>query len=145
MDITRASCKNPAATLVVVMLVLLFGVLALLKLPIQLLPDLDRPQIFINNGWRAAAPQEMEATIIEPQENTLRAVPGVVEVQSNVGAGFGFISLTFEVGQDMQRAMLDVINALNQAPPRPREAAEPVVSLNSGAGPVASFIALLDL
>ena len=64
MDLTRASCKNPAATLVVVMLIVLFGALALLKLPIQLLPDLDRPQIFINNGWRSAAPQEMEATII---------------------------------------------------------------------------------
>jgi HAE1 family hydrophobic/amphiphilic exporter-1 len=140
MDLTRASCKNPAATLVVVMLIVLFGALALLKLPIQLLPDLDRPQIFINNGWRSAAPQEMEATIIEPQENTLRAVPGVVEIQSNVGAGFGFISLTFEVGQDMQRAMLDVINALNQAPPRPREAAEPVITVGSGRGSVASLL-----
>jgi HAE1 family hydrophobic/amphiphilic exporter-1 len=140
MNLTQASCKNPAATVVVVVLIMLFGVLALLKLPVQLLPDLDRPQIFINNGWRAAAPQEMEATIIEPQENTLRNVPGVVEIQSDVGPGFGSISLTFEVGQDMQRAMLDVINALNQAPPRPREAAEPVINVGSGRGNVASIL-----
>ncbi|HCU67408.1 MAG TPA: acriflavine resistance protein B [Rheinheimera sp.] len=140
MNLTRASCKNPAATVVVVILILLFGLLAMAKLPVQLLPDLDRPQIFINNGWRAAAPQEMEATIIEPQENTLRNVPGVVEIQSNVGPGFGSIALTFEVGQDMQRAMLDVINALNQAPPRPREAAEPVINVGSGRGNVASIL-----
>ena len=140
MNLTRAACKNPAATFVLVSLILLFGLLAFYKLPIQLLPDLDRPQIFINNGWRAAAPQEMEATIIEPQENTLRNVPGVVEIQSNVGQGYGSISLTFEVGQDMQRAMLDVINALNQAPPRPREAAEPQINVGSGRGNVASIL-----
>ncbi len=140
MNLTRASLKNPAATLVLTLLIILFGALAFYKLPVQLLPDLDRPQIFINNGWRAAAPQEMESTIIEPQESVLRAVPGVVEIQSNIGPGFGSIALTFEVGQDMQRAMLDVINALNQAPPRPREAAEPRVTVGSGRGNVASIL-----
>lgn len=140
MNLTRASLKNPAATLVLTLLIVLFGALAFYKLPVQLLPDLDRPQIFINNGWRAAAPQEMESTIVEPQESVLRAVPGVVEIQSNIGPGFGSIALTFEVGQDMQRAMLDVINALNQAPPRPREAAEPRVTVGSGRGNVASIL-----
>lgn len=140
MNLTRASLKNPAATIVLTLLIVLFGALAFYKLPVQLLPDLDRPQIFINNGWRAAAPQEMESTIIEPQESVLRAVPGVVEIQSNIGPGFGSIALTFEVGQDMQRAMLDVINALNQAPPRPREAAEPRVTVGSGRGNVASLL-----
>ncbi len=140
MNLTRTSLKNPAATWVLTLLIMLFGALAFYKLPVQLLPDLDRPQIFINNGWRAAAPQEMESTIIEPQESVLRAVPGVVEIQSNIGPGFGSITLTFEVGQDMQRAMLDVINALNQAPPRPREAAEPRVTVGSGRGNVASIL-----
>jgi len=140
MNLTRASLKNPAATLVLTLLIVLFGALAFYKLPVQLLPDLDRPQIFINNGWRAAAPQEMESTIVEPQESVLRAVPGVVEIQSNIGPGFGSITLTFEVGQDMQRAMLDVINALNQTPPRPREAAEPRVTVGSGRGNVASLL-----
>ncbi len=140
MNLTRSACKNPAATLVLVCLLLLFGALAFYKLPIQLLPDLDRPQIFINNGWRAAAPQEMESTIIEPQENTLRQVPGVLDIESSIGQGFGSITLTFEVGQDMQRALLDVINALNQAPPRPREANEPFISVGSGRGNVASLL-----
>ena len=140
MNLTRAACKNPAATLVLVCLLLLFGAIAFYKLPIQLLPDLDRPQIFINNGWRSAAPQEMESTIIEPQENTLRQVPGVIDIESNIGQGFGSIALTFEVGQDMQRALLDVINALNQAPPRPREANEPFISVGSGRGNVASIL-----
>lgn len=140
MDLTRLSVKSPAAVVVVSLIMLVFGALAVLKLPIQLLPSIEQPQIFIQNGWRAAAPEEMESTIIEPQESALRSVPGVIESSSFIGAGFGFITLTFDVGQDMQQAMLNVINALNQAPPRPREAAEPVVTINSGAGPVASLL-----
>ncbi|HJS14463.1 MAG TPA: efflux RND transporter permease subunit [Rheinheimera sp.] len=140
MNLTRSSIKNPAAVVVVSLIMVLFGLLAVAKLPVQLLPSIEQPQIFIQNGWRAAAPEEMESTIIEPQEAALRTVPGVTESSSFIGAGFGFITLTFDVGQDMQQAMLNVINALNQAPPRPREADEPVVSLNSGAGPVASLL-----
>ena len=140
MNLTRSSIKNPAAVVVVSLIMVLFGLLAVAKLPVQLLPSIEQPQIFIQNGWRAAAPEEMESTIIEPQEAALRTVPGVTESSSFIGAGFGFITLTFDVGQDMQQAMLNVINALNQAPPRPREADEPVVSLNSGAGAVASLL-----
>lgn len=140
MNLTRTSLKNPAATLVVVILLLVFGLMAIKALPIQLLPDIERPQITINNGWRAAAPEEMESTIVEPQEAVLRQLRGLTEMSSNVGPGFGNISLTFEVGQDMQMAMLDVINALNQTPPRPRESMEPVVTLGGGRGNVASIL-----
>lgn len=140
MNLTRSSIKNPAAVVVVSLIMVLFGLLAVAKLPIQLLPSIEQPQIFIENAWRAAAPEEMESTIIEPQEAALRTVPGVTESSSFIGAGFGFITLTFDVGQDMQQAMLNVINAINQAPPRPREAAEPVVSLNSSGGTVASLL-----
>jgi multidrug efflux pump subunit AcrB len=139
-NLTRSSLKNPPAVVVVSLIMVLFGLLAVVKLPVQLLPSIEQPQIFIQNAWRAAAPEEMESTIIEPQEAALRTVPGVTESSSSIGAGYGFITLTFDVGQDMQQAMLNVINALNQAPPRPREAAEPVVSVNSGAGPVASLL-----
>jgi multidrug efflux pump subunit AcrB len=140
MNLTRSSIKNPAAVVVVSLIMVLFGLLAVAKLPIQLLPSIEQPQISIENAWRAAAPEEMESTIIEPQEAALGTVPGVTESSSFIGAGFGFITLTFDVGQDMQQAMLNVINAINQAPPRPREAAEPVVSLNSSGGTVASLL-----
>jgi HAE1 family hydrophobic/amphiphilic exporter-1 len=87
----------------------------------------------------------MEANIIEPQEALLRQVPGVLEISSNISAGFGSLQLTFEVGHDMQQAMLDVMNALNQAPPRPREANEPIVQFGGNGMRVASlFLRKLD-
>lgn len=118
MNLTKLSTNNPAGTLVALLLIAIFGVLAIGKLPIQLLPDIQRPQISVFNNWRSAAPQEMESNIIEPQENVLRQVPGVVEMTSNISQGFGGITLTFEVGSDMQAGMINVINALNQTPPQ---------------------------
>ncbi|MBW3567437.1 MAG: efflux RND transporter permease subunit, partial [Proteobacteria bacterium] len=100
--------------------------------PIQLLPETSNPVISVNNNWREAAPAEMESYIIEPQEAVLQAVPGVTEINSTIGRGFGSINLEFEIGTDMQQALINVINRLNQAPPLPADANEPFVF--SGAG-----------
>ncbi|NMH66182.1 efflux RND transporter permease subunit [Shewanella salipaludis] len=134
MDLTNISTRNPAGTLVSLLLIAVFGILAIAKLPIQLLPDIQRPQISVSNNWRSAAPQEMESNIIEPQENVLRRVPGVIEMTSNISQGFGGVTLTFEVGSNMQEAMINVINALNQTPPRPLDANEPFINVGGGNG-----------
>ncbi|MGB0894448.1 MAG: efflux RND transporter permease subunit [Parashewanella sp.] len=132
MNLTKISTNNIAGTIVAVLLITVFGLLAAVKLPIQLLPDIQRPQISVFNNWRSAAPQEMESNIIEPQENVLRRVRGVVEMSSNITQGSGGITLTFEVGTNMQEAMINVINALNQTPPRPRDAGEPFINVGGG-------------
>ncbi|WP_028114778.1 efflux RND transporter permease subunit [Ferrimonas kyonanensis] len=132
MNLSRSSLKNPAAVLVIVALIFLFGVLSMLKLPIQLTPDIEQPQITISTGWRSAAPEELESVIIEPQENVVKNTRGVTEVTTSINSGFGNITLTFDVGTDMQQAMLDVINNLNQAPPLPLDAFEPVVAVGGG-------------
>ncbi|WP_298776115.1 efflux RND transporter permease subunit [uncultured Shewanella sp.] len=145
MDLTRTSTQHIAATLVCLLLIIIFGLLAATKLPIQLLPDLQQPQISVFNNWRAAAPQEMEANIIEPQEQVLKRVPGVLEMESSISQGFGRVSLTFEVGHNMQTAMIDVINAINQTPPRPRDANEPFIDVGGGNTPnLASLLIRMD-
>ena len=115
-----------------VALVALFGLTSIASLPIQLLPTIEEPRVSIANFWRAAAPEEMEANIIEPQENVLRNTPGLTSINSFVSRGAGFVNLTFAVGTDIQEAKLDVINNLTQAPPRPADALEPRVSAGGG-------------
>ncbi|QBG36955.1 efflux RND transporter permease subunit [Litorilituus sediminis] len=134
MNYTRTALKNPAAVIVIVALVMVFGLLSIFKLPLQLTPDIEQPQISIFTGWRSAAPAELESVIIEPIENVVKNTQGVTKVTTSIGQGFGDITLTFDVGADMQKAMLDVINNLNQAPPLPLDAFEPVVSAGGGRG-----------
>ncbi|WP_462157258.1 efflux RND transporter permease subunit [Pseudoalteromonas sp. GB56] len=136
MNLTRTSLKSPAAIAVILALITLFGILSIFKLPIQLTPDIEQPQITIFSGWRSAAPEEIESQIIEPLENAVKNTPGALAVTTQINRGNGSINLSFEVGTDMQQAMLDVLTSLNQAPPLPLDAIDPIVTAgaNGGAG-----------
>jgi multidrug efflux pump subunit AcrB len=132
LNITRMAVRNPAATLVVSLLLLGFGTLALFRLPIQLLPELTPPRIGIYTAWRAAAPEEIEEQIIQPQERVLRNIEGVTSMVSSISRDEGYIELNFEIGWDMQKGLIDVITNLNQAPPLPGDAEEPIVAAGAG-------------
>ncbi|RJE75613.1 acriflavine resistance protein B [Pseudoalteromonas sp. MSK9-3] len=145
MNLTRSSLKNPASVIVILVLIMLFGTISIFKLPLQLTPDIEQPQITIFSGWRQAAPEEVESMIIEPIENAVKNTPGALEVSTNISRGSGFITLTFAVDANMQQAMLDVLTSLNQAPPLPLDAIDPVVTAggNGGAGSGGSTAASL--
>ncbi len=132
MNLTDLSTRQWPSVAAAVALVALFGLTSIASLPIQLLPTIEEPQISVANFWRAAAPEEMEANIVEPQENVLRNTPGLTNINSFIGRGSGFVNLTFAVGTDIQTAKLDVINNLTQAPPRPGDALEPMVNVGGG-------------
>ena len=95
MNLTELSTRQWPSVGVAVALVALFGLTSISSLPIQLLPDIEQPQISVANFWRAAAPEEMEANIVEPQENVLRNTPGLTDISSFIGRGQGFLNLTF--------------------------------------------------
>lgn len=132
MSLTRSSLKYPAVTIVSLMLVMVLGFISLFGLPLQLIPDIEQPQITISTGWRSAAPAEMESVIIEPIENAVKNTPGVLKVTSSIQRGAGKITLLFDVGSNMQKATLDVINNLNQVPPLPLDATKPIISTETG-------------
>ncbi|MDJ0749472.1 MAG: efflux RND transporter permease subunit [Woeseiaceae bacterium] len=140
MSLIRLSADNPASLLAAAVLLFVLGVAGIASLPIQMLPNLEYPEININTSWRNAAPQEVEANIVEPQETVLRQVPGVVEMSSDVRAGNGNVHLLFEVGTDLQQAMLDVLNALNRAEPAPPDADEPSIQVGGWDFPVATLL-----
>ena len=127
MNITELSTRHWPSVAVAVALVALFGLISIAALPIQLLPTIEEPQVTVANFWRAAAPEEMEANIVEPQENVLKNTPGLTHITSFIGRGTGFVNLSFAVGTDIQTAKLDVINNLSQVPPGPPDAIEPQV------------------
>ncbi len=129
---TKSALSNPVATLVAVLLVILFGALSLERLPVQLTPEVEKPEITIRTAWRAAAPEEVEAEIIEPQEKVLRGLPGMTEMLSKAQRGQGEITISFAVGHDLGRGLLEVLNRLNRVARYPDDADEPVISTVGG-------------
>ena len=127
MNLTRLALSNPVAVIAAILLVLLMGTIGLVSLPIQMIPDVQRPYIQINTGWRAAAPEEVESEIIEPQEDMLRGLPGLVKMVSSAARGQSSINLTFSVEMELQRALVEVMNRLNQVPRYPNDVTEPQI------------------
>ncbi len=129
--LTHAGLKSPAAVAVGVAVVILFGVFALYSLPIQLFPDIDRPQIGIETDWRAETPREVETQLVQPEEEVLQGIPGLQEMDGFANLGGGYIQLTFALGTDMKSTLVDVIGRLNRLPPLPADAQKPFVQLAS--------------
>ena len=126
-NLTRQALSNPVAVIAAILLVLLMGIVALGSLPIQMIPDVQRPFIQINTGWRAAAPEEVESEIIEPQEDMLRGIPGLEKMESSASSGFASINLMFTVDSDLQKSLIEVINRLNQVSRYPSDVSEPSI------------------
>ena len=129
MILTKASLNNPTAVVVAILLVALFGAISLFKLPIQLTPEISQPQIVISTNWRGAAPEEIEAEIIERQEDVLKGLQGLELLESSSSQGSGSITLRYSTGINLERALIDVMNALNQVPNYPPDATEPIISV----------------
>ncbi|MEZ5497237.1 MAG: efflux RND transporter permease subunit [Gammaproteobacteria bacterium] len=142
MQLTKSSLNNRVAVAVGVFLVAIFGYISLTHLPIQLAPNVERPAIGINTAWRGAAPEEIESEILEPQEKVFQGLPGLEQLSATASAGSASVTLEFASDMDMQRALVEVINRLNQVPSYPVDATEPRVILGAsrfGGSPIAWF------
>ena len=73
MDPIRFAIQNPVKITVSVILLLLFGVIALTKIPVQLTPDVDRPVITVRTRWSGRSPEEIEKSILLEQEEKLKS------------------------------------------------------------------------
>ncbi len=141
MNFIRAVVHNPVKVTVGVLLVALFGVVALLRMPLQLTPEVQTPTISVQTRWPGASPQEVEREIIIEQEEQLKSVEGLVKLSSEATDSQGTVKLEFHVGTDLEGALLKVNARLQQVREYPEEADQPVISTsNSSDRPIAWFI-----
>lgn len=127
MGLTKLCLKNPAAVAVVLALIALLGAVSITRLPIQLLPNIERPELGIWTGWRAASPREVESEIIEPIERELRGIPGLKTMQSFSNSGGGFVRLEFALGTNMDKTLTEVTSRLQRVRGLPAEADRPSI------------------
>ncbi|MEM9814049.1 MAG: efflux RND transporter permease subunit, partial [Pseudomonadota bacterium] len=132
MDPIRLSIERPIAVIAAVIMAILFGLLALNRIPIQLAPDVRKPVAVITTDWPGAAPAEVEREILNPQEEALRGLEGLDIMTSRARTGEAEITLEFSVGTNMSQTLLFVSNRLDRVNGYPAEASEPTLD-TSGA------------
>jgi len=145
MDVIRFSIQKPVTILVGVILIVLFGLIALRRLPYQLSPSVVEPEIEVRTTWRGATPYEIERDIIEEQEKTLKGIPGLAEMESDSSNGSGSITLRFRLGTSVDDALLRVSNKLNEVRSYPAGADRPVINATGSATSPAIWVVLKTL
>ncbi len=127
MGLINYCLRNATGVAVVIAIVMFIGVISAARLPIQLFPNIEQPQMSVQTYWRAASPEEMETVIVEEQEEVLRGMPGLEELRADIFPSFVQMNLTFSVDMDMDQALVEVISRMNRLPPLPADANPPVV------------------
>ncbi|MFO1021997.1 MAG: efflux RND transporter permease subunit [Planctomycetales bacterium] len=141
MNLVEVFVHNPVKVTVGVILVVMFGTLAIWSMPIQLTPEVQIPTLTIETMWPGASPMEIEREIILEQEEQLQSVEGVKKMTSESTDSLGRIIMEFAIGTDLADAMLKVNTRLQQVREYPENAKEPVISTsNSSDQPIAWFI-----
>lgn len=134
--------ERPVTVMVTAILVVLFGALALVDLPIQLTPDISIPTLSVSTSWPGASPTEIESEILEPQEDVLKDVQGLVRMTSTASPSRASLTLEFEVGTSIQEALVRITNRLTQVGSYPEAANEPSVETSGDGGPPLAVVAI---
>ena len=141
MNLIRLAIDRPIAVVAAILMVLMFGFVALQTIPIQLTPDVRKPVLTVETFWPGAAPAEVEREIITQQEEVFKGLDGLNRMVGSADDGVGEIELEFAVGTDMDRSLVLVANRLDRVPERPGDSAEPIISsAGSEDQPIAWFI-----
>lgn len=113
--VIRASVENRVLVLFGVLLLAIAGIVAVLKTPVDALPDLSDVQVIIKTDYSGQAPEIVENEVTYPISTTMLSVPGASTVRGFSLFGTSFVYVLFEDGTDLYWARSRVLESLNSA------------------------------
>lgn len=110
---------------VATLIICLLGLVAAIRVPVQMIPDLDVRVVSVQTLWPGGTPQDVEKEILIEQETVLRSLPSLQRMKSTAITGEAIIELEFPFGVDMTEALIRVNNALSQVSDYPENVDDP--------------------
>ncbi|MEO7156794.1 MAG: efflux RND transporter permease subunit, partial [Vicinamibacterales bacterium] len=108
MSLPRIAIERPVTMFMISAVVVLLGTISLLRLPVDLMPDVTFPSITVRVGYGGVGPAEIEELIVRPLEQALAAVPALDQMNSTASEGSGTVRLSFTWGTDLNDAADEV-------------------------------------
>ncbi len=112
--IFTVTTKRPIAILMIVVAVVVFGWVSYTRLPVNLMPDISYPSLTVRTEYEGASPYEVESAVSIPIEQALGVLDNLESLSSVSKAGISDVMLEFSWNTDMNRAVQDVRESLDQ-------------------------------
>jgi len=138
MFLSDFSIKRPIATLVLLIALMCLGLLALGKLRVNQIPDVEQPVLVVNISYPGASPETVEREVVNRIEKSLQGIAGVDQTRSTASEGNAKLILIFNFDKNMVEAADEVRNAIGSVRHKlPVEIREPVLQrLDPAAQPI---------
>ncbi|MBU2812499.1 efflux RND transporter permease subunit, partial [Acidithiobacillus thiooxidans] len=113
--VMRWCLNNPLLVVIASLVVIVAGVLSILSIPLEALPDISPTQVIVKTSYPGQAPQIIQDQITYPLETTLQEVPGAKAVRGYSMFGDSYVYVLFKGGTPIYQARNLVLQYLNQA------------------------------
>jgi hydrophobic/amphiphilic exporter-1 (mainly G- bacteria), HAE1 family len=128
MNIANISINRPVFVVMIVVSILTLGIIGYNSLPVDLLPNVDFPNLTVVSVYPGSSAEEMETQITKPIENALGTVEGLDTLSSVTREGVSTVSISFKMGTDLKFAELKVREKVQGIMPQlPQDIAEPTI------------------
>ena len=114
MTLPELAIRRPVATLTVIISLVVLGSVALVRLPLGFMPEVEKPVLFVQVPFPNSTPEQTERLIVRPIEEALGSVKGVTSMRSNCDASNGRINLEFAWGHQMNLARAEVLERIDR-------------------------------
>ncbi len=113
-NISAWSIRNPVVPIVLFIALTLAGIMAFMNMDVQNDPDIEFPVVVVSISQPGAAPSEITTQITQKVESAIRSVQGVRNIDASASEGNTTVSAEFEIGDDINAAVSEVKNAVDQ-------------------------------
>jgi len=115
MSLSTTSIKRPVLTIVLNLLIILFGFIGYTFLGVREFPSIDPAQVSIRTNYTGANSDIIESQITEPLEKAVNAIDGIRNITSSSNQGSSNITIEFNLDKDLEEAANDVRDKVSQA------------------------------
>jgi len=129
MSIVDYAIRNARLTISILVFFLIAGALAYQSIPKEAEPDIQIPIIYVSLGYQGISPEDSERLLLRPIESKLKSIAGIKEMRASAYQGGGNVVVEFQAGANLEKALDDVRNKVDEAKPDlPQGADEPTVN-----------------
>ena len=115
MKLVDLAIRNARLTISMLMFLMLAGALAYINIPKEAEPDIQIPIIYVSMGYDGISPEDSERLLLRPMETALKSIQGIKKMTASAYQGGGNVLIEFQAGADLDTALDDVRNKVDDA------------------------------